>query len=317
MGHGGYSHEAHQAITRARASLPREKVFTRSSCHDLMNPYGVKLRESRDSGTHPTSLAIAFALDVTGSMGAIPELLARRELPTFMKSLLDAGVRDPQVLFLAVGDANCDKAPLQVGQFESAAREMDQWLVSTFLEGGGGGQGTESYELGLYFLARHTEADCWSKRRKRGFMFMTGDENIYPEVNRFQVKNLIGDDLAENLPVSKVVSELAERYEPFFLIPDQARRARCERGWRDLLGDHVIAMSEPEDTCHVAAGIISLVEGVVPGLDGLAERLGRAGVPAKRVSSLVKALTPFAATRCQDGAPEPALGDARTGSVRL
>src|SRR5262249_16946085 len=151
------------------------------------------LRESRDSPTHPLSVAIAFALDVTGSMGEIPELLARRELPTFMKALLDGGVRDPQVLFLAIGDANTDRASLQVGQFESSEREMDQWLTWTYLEGGGGGQGKESYELGLYFLARHTDIDCARKRRKRGYVFMTGDENYYPLVSRLQVEKLIGD----------------------------------------------------------------------------------------------------------------------------
>jgi len=83
-----------------------------------MNPFGVNARESRDSPAHPKSISIAFALDVTGSMGAIPDLLARKELPTFMKSLLDLGVDDPQVLFLFVGDATSDHGPLQVGQYE-------------------------------------------------------------------------------------------------------------------------------------------------------------------------------------------------------
>ena len=40
----------------------------------------MKLRECRDSPTHPDSLGIVFALDVTGSMGKIPDLLARTEL---------------------------------------------------------------------------------------------------------------------------------------------------------------------------------------------------------------------------------------------
>jgi hypothetical protein len=103
-----------------------------------MNPKGVLARESRDSATHPNSLAIALALDVTGSMGAIPVLMATKLLPQFMKILLDVRIPDPQVLFLAVGDAHCDKAPLQVGQFESSAELMDQWLTWTYLEGGGG-----------------------------------------------------------------------------------------------------------------------------------------------------------------------------------
>ena len=74
MGYGNYSHEAHRALTTARAHLPTQQVFRQRSCHALMNPKGVTARESRDSEDHPESLGIVFALDVTGSMGAIPAM---------------------------------------------------------------------------------------------------------------------------------------------------------------------------------------------------------------------------------------------------
>ena len=80
-----------------------------------MNPKDVRYRESRDSDAHLESLAVVFAFDVTGSMGAVPEALARRELPQFMKTLLDIRVTNPQVLFVGIGDAISDKASLQVG----------------------------------------------------------------------------------------------------------------------------------------------------------------------------------------------------------
>src|SRR5512134_703902 len=145
MGYGSYSSDAHRAIISGRADLPVQAYFKQSSCHPLMNPKGVKVRECRDSEAHPESLGVVFALDVTGSMGDIPALLAQRELPRFMKMLDDCQVRDPQLLFCAVGDATSDGAPLQVGQFESTAELMDQWLTWSFLEGGGGGSGEESY----------------------------------------------------------------------------------------------------------------------------------------------------------------------------
>ena len=305
MGYGGYSHEAHEAITKARAELPRQQVFTQKSCHPLMNPHGLKMRESRDSPSHPNSVGVVFALDVTGSMGQIPELLAKRELPTFMKTLLDCGMPDPQVLFMAVGDATCDRAPLQVGQFESAAKEMDQWLTWSFLEGGGGALGTESYELGLYIAARHTSMDCWEKRKHRGYLFMTGDENPYPVVSRQQVSALIVDGLEEDLPLARLVDELQRTFEPFFLIPDPQRAKRCERAWRDALGDHVIVMEEPADTCLVTAGLMALCEGAVSDLDALAKRLRDNGVEGKRVGAVVRAVTAFSASRGRDGAPAP------------
>src|SRR5262245_42645291 len=144
MGHGTYSDDAHRALLARRAGVPAQAVFAQRSCHALMDPKGVKLRESRDSAGHPQSLGIAFALDVTGSMGEIPRALATQTLPQFMKVLGQCGVKDPQILFCAVGDATCDRAPLQVGQFESTAELMDQWLTWSYLEGGGGGGGSET-----------------------------------------------------------------------------------------------------------------------------------------------------------------------------
>jgi hypothetical protein len=297
MGFGSYSHEAHVALTKGRGALPREKLFTQRACHPLMNPHGVKVRESRDSAAHPSSFGVVFALDVTGSMGDIPVMLAKTQLPTFMTSIMDLGVKDPQLMFMAVGDAFSDSAPLQVGQFESGANEMDRWLTLTYLEGGGGGSNEESYELAMYFAARHTEMDCWVKRQKRGYFIMTGDELPYSQVSRPVV----------DLATDKVTRALAETYEPFFIIPSLDRRARCERAWRDLLGDHVVVMESPEDICHVASGLVALGEGAVLDLDALASKMSAKGVSRDRLSAVVRALTPFAASLGKDGAPKPHL----------
>jgi hypothetical protein len=303
MGYGNYSHQAHQVIAQARAGVPAQQVFQQTECHALMNPRGVRAREARDSADHPHSLGVVFALDVTGSMGDIPKLLAQKELPNFMKILGDCQVADPQLLFLAVGDATCDKAPLQVGQFESTAELMDRWLTWSYLEGGGGGQNHESYELALYFLAEHTDMDTWVKRKKRSYLFMTGDELPYPAVSRHQVEALIGDQLDEDLPVAAVIAAVQETFHPFFLIPEPSRRDRCERTWRDLLGDHVIAMESYLDTCYAAAGIVALTERLVPDVDGVARLVEGAGAARERVGAVVRALTPYAATLGADGVP--------------
>lgn len=310
MGYGGYSFEAHRAITTARADLPTQAVFKQRECHPLMRPHGVRVRESRDSESHPESLGIVLALDVTGSMGEIPELLARKELPGFVKLLLDHGVPDPQVLFMAVGDAYADRAPLQIGQFESTGELMDQWLTWSFVEGGGGAPGHESYELALHVAARHLDMDCLRKRKKRGWLFMTGDEKPYPQLSREVVRSVLGHELEEDLPLRVVVDEAQRSVEPFFLIPDLERRARCERAWRDVLGDRVIALESPVDACAAMAGIVAIGEGVIADLDALARRLGERGLGRDRLGAVVRALTPWAATREADGAPLPPLDPA-------
>lgn len=312
MGYGNYSQAAHEALSRGRVGARAEEVFKQRACHPLMDPKGAKVRESRDSADHPDSLPIVFALDVTGSMGDIPKQLAMSTLPKFMRVLEDCKVRDPQVLFCAVGDAMSDQSPLQVGQFESTAELIDQWLTWTYLEGGGGGTGEESYELAMYFLALHTATDAHEKRGRRGYLFMTGDELPYPRLSRHIVEGVIGDRLDEDLKVEEVVAELQQRFVPYFLIPDESRRERCERTWRDLLGDHVVCLEVPADVCYAAAGIIALSEGVVTGAAALERSLAAAGAnpdQVKRVVRALRALIPDAA------APPPAAKPAASPSL--
>lgn len=294
MGNGNYSQAAHEALLRGRANIPTEQVFRQTQCHPLMNPKGVRLRESRDNADHPQSLGIVFALDITGSMGEIPKIMATQQLPSFMKILTDCQISDPQLLFMAVGDATHNAAPLQVGQFESTAQLMDQWLTSTYLEGGGGGNGLENYELGLYFLATHSEMDCMVKRKKRGYLFMTGDEIPYPTLSKHIVETVIGEKLDEDLTCEEIVAEVQKTYVPFFIIPDRARARQCERRWRDLLGDHVLCLEAPMDVCFVAAGAMLLGEGRVSDLKELTAILSSAGMPSNRRGHVIQSLTPFA-----------------------
>src|SRR5262249_14384559 len=175
--------------------------------HPKMNPRGVKVRESRDSAAHPESHAVAVLFDVTGSMQSVPRVL-QAHLPQLMGLLIRKGYLDhPQILTGAIGDATGDAARLQVGQFESGI-EIEEDLGRLSLEGGGGGHITESYELALYFMARHTAMDCYEKRNRRGYLFVIGDEIPYPKVKRQEVRAFIDDGLQTSLPVEEVVAEL-------------------------------------------------------------------------------------------------------------
>lgn len=294
MGYGNYSHAAHAALIADRANSSANEVFTQRNCHPLMNPKGLKVRESHDSKDHPNSMSVVFALDVTGSMGEIPELIAKKELPTFMKLLTACGIPDPQLMFMAIGDSGSDDSPLQIGQFESTAELMDQWLTRSYLEGGGGGNGVENYELAFYVLAQHTDIDCWTKRKKKGYLFMTGDELPYDAVSRQHVEALIGDRLDADIPVEEAVAAAAENYHLFFLIPDLKRRKYCEKRWRELLGDHVICMESPEDTCAVAAAIVGLTENALADIDAAVKALIDNGIERGRASAVARALKSYA-----------------------
>lgn len=293
MGYGDYSLEAHQAITAARSAQPAQQVFSQRSVHPLMIPKG-KVRESRDSPDHPHTTSIVFALDVSGSMGAIPEQIARKELPGFMKTLLDSGVRDPQVLFMALHDAASPEGPLQVGQFESTAELIDRWLTWTWLIGGGA-SAFESYDLAFWFAAHHLELDSLEKRQKRGYLFMTGDEPCYDKLDRGWVKTYLGDDVGADVPLEEVIAQAKRTVMPFFLVPDPGRFQNVGAFWTKHLGTAAIGLAAPEDTCPVAASLVAIAEGAIRGTKHLRERLRETGYDAARADRIVTSIAPWAA----------------------
>ena len=132
------------------------------------------------------------------------------------------------------------------------------------------------------------------KRKKRGYLFMTGDEVPYPTLSKHIVELIIGDRLDGDLTCEEIVAEVQKSFVPFFIIPDRARAKKCERRWRDLLGDHVLCLEAPVDVCFVAAGAILLSEGRVSDFKQLTELLSNAGMPSARRNQVVRALTPFA-----------------------
>lgn len=244
--------------------------------HPALDPYGVAARESRDSAEHPSTLAIAVLLDVTASMSEVPRIL-QRKLPELAGLILQRGyARDPQILFGAVGDATCDQVPLQIGHFESDNR-MDDDLDRILIEGGGGAQMTEPYELAFYFTARHTSIDCYEKRGRRGYLFIVGDEMSYPWVKAREVRRIMGTDLVENIPIDSIVQDVRQKYDAYYVLPEStsyASNATVLRYWRRLLGQNVIELDDLDALCETLALMIGLGEGSVDletGLGHLAE----------------------------------------------
>lgn len=93
-------------------------------------------RECRDSADHPNSNPIFVGLDVTGSMQRVPVTM-QTKLKELMALLLRKGlIDDPAICITGIGDAETgDRAPFQVGQFESGI-EIENDLTNLFLEGG-------------------------------------------------------------------------------------------------------------------------------------------------------------------------------------
>ncbi len=321
MGSGTWSTDVYSAAASYRAATGASAFAYSDSgathVHPSLDPLDVAFRESRDSDEHPQSLAIAVLFDVTGSMRNVPRVL-QTKLPELLGLILRKGyVTDPHILFGAIGDATCDRAPLQVGQFESDNR-MDDDLGRILLEGGGGGQMTESYELALYFMARHTAMDCWEKRGKRGYLFLMGDELAYSKVKKTEVKQVIGDDLPRDIPIADLVAELKERFDVYYFIPSgtfHSEDPRLLEFWRGLLGQNVIRLDDLDAVCETIALTIGLAEDAIDLDEGL-EHLEEVGSDAGAVVS--RALAPLRrGSLARSNAPLDLDDDLPRGTTRL
>lgn len=225
MGAGSY----HSDVRTARSSIGTTRESTQAfdyhssattgkvnSVHPDLNIFG-KVREACDSKEHPDSTPIAVCMDVTSSRGRDARAIYE-QVPAFLGAIqVGSIVPDPQILWAAFGDATHDKAPLQIGQFESD-RRIDENLKRIWMEEGGGGTGEESHELVAWYLANKTKLDA-NKRGKKGFAFYTSDEAPYPTVSRAFVKTHIGDSLPADVPTVDVFKALQLKYHTFLIFP--------------------------------------------------------------------------------------------------
>jgi len=265
---------------------------------------GQVMRECMITDEHPDPTPIAILFDETGSMGEVPRVL-REKLAQLHGLLGRRGcVSDPQILFGAIGDANTgwaggrsEIAPLQVGQFESDNR-MDANLESIYLEGNGGGQAHETYELGAYFLARHTFLETFERNQKKGYAFFIGDERAYPTVSRESVERLIGDKLDEDLPTKQIFEELEERYHVFFIFITQGGydadftlgSSSDPESWRGLLGERALELDDAEAVCELIAATVGVIEGTGVMINEVIDDLRSTGSSASAVAATTRAL---------------------------
>lgn len=262
MGMGSYSldNRAARSEVEGYSSRSIREIFSQREINRAMNPHGVKLREARDSEEHPESVAIILGLDVTGSMGSIPHHLVREGLPKIMGRIIQSGTKDPQLMFLALGDHEYDRSPLQVGQFESSDDLLDKWLTNVYLEGGGGGNTGESYLLAWYFAAFHTSIDCFEKRKKKGFLFTIGDEPTLPDIPANDLRLIMGDGQYASYHAATLLDKARESYHVYHLHIKQTYAGSMQEtmdGWQQLLGDHLIILEKHEDVSTVLPKIIT------------------------------------------------------------
>jgi hypothetical protein len=251
-----------RAATFDYASAPMDKTFTQQKerkAHESMIPKGVIRRECFDSDIHPLTVPILLGLDVTGSMRMVPHELIKNGLPTLMSTLIQRGLKDASLLFVAIGDHESDRYPLQIGQFESGDAELDMWLTRTYLEGGGGGNAGESYLLAYYFAAFHTEIDSFNKRGEKGFLITIGDEPPLMSLPASALKEIMGDAYnGQNSSYSiQTLLEAAQKKYHVFHIDVLHRGGTGNSEWKKLLGQKCITVEDYTTIPTVVANLVA------------------------------------------------------------
>jgi hypothetical protein len=262
MGGGSYSSVSRSVRSNERgfATNTVQQNFKSREIQRSMDPINLGIRESRDSEEHPASLAIILALDVTGSMLDVPQKMVRDGLPHIMTNIMQAGIPDPQVLFLGIGDHECDTSPIQVSQFESSDELLDKWLTDLWMERGGGGNDGESYMLAHYIAANHTQIDCWEKRKQKGFLFTIGDEKCLPSISHFSIEKNMGKGQYSDFSTEELIAQAQERYHVYHIHTMETgagkRRGVIEH-WKDLLGQNVLVVESHTEIPQLIAEIVA------------------------------------------------------------
>ena len=320
MGGGSWSVGSYAAKVSATAASGKSTFDYSTSVkagkvrkvHDLLNPTQVAgpaspfagrvMREVCVTDEHPDPTAIQIWLDVTGSnISAAQRVHAK--LPTLQAYLRNGNFcADPQINIGGIGDATSDQYPLQWGQYESDNR-LDDQIAALILEGAGGGQMCETYELGAYMSARHTHLEPYELFGKKGFVFFFGDEMPYDTIRRdygryhwggggHTLTSLTGDDVQEDIASRQIFAELQQKNHVFFLFQRQGAYEPREvtPAWERLIGkENVIILDDPDASVEAIAALIARFEG---GLDGAATKAAMlsAGGSAKAVGTALKAI---------------------------
>lgn len=268
MGYGSYNAMDWAELRSSKKfsqSGSAESVFTGSSVSQKYNVFKLGDREARDSESSPQSVPVIIGFDVTSSMGYLAKELALNAVNKTVLSLYEnTYIRYPHIMCAAVGDCKSDKTPLQVTQFEADIRIIKQ-LTELYLEGGGGGNDGESYNLLWYYAARHILADNYEKRRKKGFLFTIGDDKCHRNIRKNEIQRVFGDIEEYDISNEELLRETEEKFHVFHINIEKGESHDYEvlDMWQKLMSGRVTVIQK-HDIAYLSeliTAIISMTSG--------------------------------------------------------
>lgn len=207
---------------------------------------------------------LAIIVDGTGSMGVFPETIFKK-LP-----LLDDGVKDYlegcEISYAMIGDAACDQYPLQIQSF-GTGKQMVKALNKLVIEGGGGGNQVESYDLAAAYYAHNVEMP----KAVRPILIFICDEGVYPNIDRAWAKKFANVDLEKAQSATSLFDQLKTKYSVYCIRKHYENAGPALDGdkligsnfhihqqWEKLLGaDQVVILNDPARVVDVILGLLA------------------------------------------------------------
>lgn len=253
---------------KTAATKTQSQSFSQNSIHADLDPKLIARRESRDSDANPHSTPIIIGLDETGSMGIHAVNLQKEGLGVLVEEILKRKpVSDPHIMFMGIGDVHSDSAPLQVTQFEADIRIVQE-LKKLYLEGNGGGNGSESYELAWYFAALRTSVDSVEQRNKKGYLFTIGDEHPAKVIKAQHIKKFLGnhEESVKDYTSQQLLDMASQQYHVYHIVVEEGHYAQSNlnsvlNSWRELLGERTLRLKKGSKLSEVITSAIEINEG--------------------------------------------------------
>ncbi|MDQ7814383.1 MAG: hypothetical protein RDU25_01060 [Patescibacteria group bacterium] len=216
------------------------------------------------------SWPLIFICDQTGSMGKWPGVIFSKAPYLELEGQEYLG-KDMEISFAAIGDArNNETYPLQVRPFTKGT-DIKTRLQELVIEGGGGGQTYETYELAALYFARNV---AFPKAIRKPVMIFIGDESPYDRIEPDLAKRYCHVNLQESITTRAVFAELCAKYSVYLIrktyeeghgdrMSTTDRRIRSD--WAKLIGEERISdLDVPERVVDVTFGLLALETDRVP-----------------------------------------------------
>lgn len=257
MGGGGsyYDRDTTDGYTRTTRgfSAAAEQIMSKSELDPGLVPMGRTI----------TSLArspVVYTFDVTGSVDNLPKIITDK-MPLISGQIAqNCYLDDPELALGAIGDVECDRGPLQIGDF-GKLREADAWLKRIWCERMGGNNQVEGYEFMAYYLSRY----CKMPNAVTPFCLMTGDEGVRPELSGELLEKHFGGS-QETIPTKRVFADLRKAFKDnVFLIHRYYKGGDAESlaTWRDagFPSDHIIKLGNDQSIGDLTLGLLAIMTG--------------------------------------------------------